>query len=105
MATAIFYVRWLVGGAALVFFVLAALINVRILYRSWFKQGRESLLPGVGGICGALGWITIPMPEFLWLAWLPLMLDVGCLPAIMVAILQSRAHSSDDGERGRDKDH
>jgi hypothetical protein len=36
----------------------------------------------IGGVFGAMAVISLPYPNTVYVCWLPMLLDVGCLPAL-----------------------
>jgi hypothetical protein len=50
----------------------------------WLLRGRrESLVPFLGGISGCFALLICPVPGAARWAWLPPLLDIGCLPLIL----------------------
>ena len=97
MMEVIYYARWTVGILCLVCFGVAAVQNLRIIHNAWFREGRSSLIPVVGGIIGMLGWVIVPLPQFIWFAWIPLLLDIGCVPALAIGLIQAYSDTKKDG--------
>ena len=53
------------------------------------KNRKTSLIPIIGGICGAVAiWLSGVQPPILIL--IPLFIDVGCLPSIILYLLKIR---------------
>jgi len=78
----VFWIFWgVVFGPASIFFLWAAIFNAVCV--SWNLSGREkvpSLAPIAGGLAGAAAMLLFPLEPVRHYAWLPLFLDVGCLP-------------------------
>ena len=94
-------IRWATGVICLGVFGYAAVANVVILYRAWFLNGKSSLIPVVGGLFGMLGLLIMPSGKLIWFAWVPLLMDIGCLPMIVGGILEGPGKgdvSGDDAE-------
>lgn len=72
-------------------FVLVALGNsVGMLLalrrkRAEGSAGGVSLVPFVGGVAGALGCLVAPVPNVARWGWLPLLVDLGCVPLLLLA--------------------
>src|SRR5215467_1716281 len=86
--------RW---GMALIILVLAGyciLFNAVVAFRSAvLRRRRISLVPLVGGLSGAAGLWLVPVKGSLYWLWSPVVVDIGCLPLVLAAVL--------DGIRGR----
>ena len=82
---------WLFSCTFFVLFTLLAVVNAVYMVgqiRSRFEYG-PSLLPFFGGIFGLVAIILMPVGELkqrLYWSWLPLLLDVGCLPYIVLGL-------------------
>jgi hypothetical protein len=78
--------RWIIGGslavAALV--IIVANWGYPITYALTGKRG--SVIPIVGGFCGALACITLPIAGTPGFWWLPLVIDAGCLGGLITAV-------------------
>ncbi|MCJ7729954.1 MAG: hypothetical protein MUO27_08780 [Sedimentisphaerales bacterium] len=75
--------RWIVTGvfALIGGWIIAANYAVAIL---WFlRRKRGSLLPIVGGVLFALAMFRFPLLGVRKWAWLPLVLDLGCLFSVL----------------------
>ena len=46
---------------------------------------RGSQIPVVGGIIVAVAFVMSPVEAFHWLWWMPLVVDLGCLPLLLTA--------------------
>lgn len=80
-------IRWVIGLPLLAYSLYSAGFN----FRGMFILPRR-LLPGergpspiimIGGLFGMIGLLTLPLPELRAWAWVPLVLDVGCLPLLV----------------------
>ena len=82
---------WLFSGILFLLFILLAVVNAVYMVgqiRSRFEYG-PSLLPFFGGIFGLIAIILLPVGELeqrLYWCWLPLLLDAGCLPYIVLGL-------------------
>ena len=71
----------------LTFGLLWLLIAGRNAYDLWQarRQGLStSLTLFIGGLFGAAAVIAVPYPATVYWCWLPMVLDVGCLPALVL---------------------
>lgn len=91
----------LVGVALAAFFLLAAAVNAQILLglgrtmRQAREEGRHvSMVPFIGGVAGAIVVGAGPWPAARAFFWIPLLLDVGCVPylvLVLAALLMQRS--------------
>ena len=66
-------------------------INLTIPFRFLLARGQSkgnSLIPIIGGALGALGLFIYPNAKVNDFAWIPLFADLGCVPAIIGALLR-----------------
>jgi hypothetical protein len=66
----------------LVVFLGCAVGNIAIVVRCRLYKRHESLIPVAGGIAGAMGVLLLPWPAARSWWWLPLLLDLGCVPIV-----------------------
>jgi ADP-ribosyl-[dinitrogen reductase] hydrolase len=75
--------RWVAAGLFATLFILVAATNVHVMFiapRRLAEGARgPSPVPMVGGFFGVIACLTAPDPTVRWFAWLPLVLDPGCL--------------------------
>lgn len=91
-------IAWALPGAGLVFFVLGAWTNASIMF-GWSKSVRAaraagrhvSMVPLVPGVIGAIAMWNGPLEWMQPFFWLPLLLDAGCLPYLVLGLLGPRA--------------
>ncbi len=76
-----FLLRKLISFVAMLVFVVLAAIN---LYKLASDQRMEGIIPIIGGAAGAFAFKIGPWEDLHSLWWLPLILDVGCLPWLAV---------------------
>ena len=64
--------------------------NLWITFGGLFKKRDkfESLIPLVGGIFGAMGLFILPVSHARQFSWLPLVLDIGCGPLLVAALIE-----------------
>ena len=72
--------------AAILFLVSGGCIvgNWIIPVRFITKHERASLIPLVGGVAGASAVIICPSSSLDWYWWVPLVADLGCVPALLM---------------------
>ena len=77
--------RWIMATFLFLLFGLLAIVNAIYWWRS-VKDCSGSVAPIFGGLFGALGLLLMPVgtlsDRFLW-CWVPLVLDLGCLPYLL----------------------
>jgi hypothetical protein len=76
--------RWVLGGVLTGCFLLVVIANLRLVLH-WFQQGNTSLIPIIGGVCGVFGFLLIPHSAFHVYWFLPLVVDPGSLPLVLLA--------------------
>jgi len=78
------WTEWVMGGIPTALFALFAMVNALVFYKGTIKGEKVgSGVPFLGGIFGAIGFTTLPVPLLNQFFWLPLILDVGCLPGLI----------------------
>ena len=73
--------RWLASG-------LALLLGVWIIILDWqapFRKVGASLIPLLGGLLVAVAFVVVPVDELNSLWWLPLVIDLGCVPLLTLS--------------------
>lgn len=79
---------WIIGVILLVFsgymIVMnwAVFVNNHVVKKKW-----TSAIPFVGGIAGMLGMICIPVNGLWKYCWLPILIDWGSVPVVVVALI------------------
>ena len=93
MSGPLYYMGWAVAAPLFVLFLWAAAFNLLVYataaIRPWRKSGRRlpSVVPLVGGLSGAVALVLCPVRSVPRYAWLPLVLDVGCLPSLILFVV------------------
>ena len=65
-------------------FIWAATLNWTLFWKGFVRGERTpSLVPFIGGLSGSIAWLVAG--HWYSLAWLPLLLDYGALPALVLA--------------------
>jgi hypothetical protein len=78
--TGLDYLRWGVAVPLALFFIWVAIANGLAALRMRRLQRENMPVPYAGGLCGCIAMLLIPAPNLdLW-AWLPAVLDAGCIP-------------------------
>ncbi len=78
----IWLTRWLLTIPFAILFVRAATYNASIWWRRFIRLEKDvpTVGPFIGGISGGLAMLLCPILGTSDFAWIPLVLDVGCLP-------------------------
>lgn len=77
--------QWIAGGLLGMIFLVSACGNL-VFLRSQLRGEYQSFVPFVGGLAGLLAVLVLPMGIVGTRAtycWLPLVVDVGCLPFLI----------------------
>jgi hypothetical protein len=97
--------EWLIPCAMISLSALIALAHGFCLLRYLLRRKPFSVVPLVGGIAGTAGLLMAPAPSFSQLWWIPLLLDYGSAPSLVVWIRAlSRKWCSPQPPRQRDLD-
>jgi hypothetical protein len=74
-------IREVLAGLLLAFGALGVVTNLGCLWTVYVFRKRRgvSLVPFVGGLCGAAGLLVCPARGVAYYAWVPLVVDPGCL--------------------------
>ncbi len=78
--------RWLLAVLAAVFGLIAFLLNYRLILSWLLRRKRGSMIPLYGGGCLALSLLLVPIAGLAYYAWLPLVLDPGCLLMVVCVV-------------------
>ena len=97
--------RWVLGTLGAIVFVGFAVSNIVICVAQHRKPRGHSLLPVVGGLLGACGVVLLPIPGIPKFFWVPLILDLGCGPLLILSAVQAfTERNGDDSEQSRPMD-
>jgi hypothetical protein len=93
-----YIVKWVCAVVLGLAFLLLATANAWAV-ASYFRSKRHvSAVPVIGGICGSLALVIVPIDgQRVWW-WLPLVLDYGCVP-MLFSFFVLRIAASIRGER------
>ncbi len=82
------FLRWILGCVVLTYSICLMGFNNIIFWKSIVKREKApSWIPLVGGVSAALAFLALPIiPLHKWW-WLPLILDWGSLPGIVVTLI------------------
>ena len=96
---------WFLPAVGLAIFLWLAWLNavMQFGWAKWVrdirdKGGHVSVLPFVGGAIGAVAMLMGPFDWMRGFFWLPLLLDVGCVPYIVMAFLPTGANGEAEAE-------
>ena len=73
---------WMLPLSFAVIWLIVSCRNAYDLWVAYRQQTTTSLTLFIGGIFGALAVIALPYPDTAYWFWLPMVLDVDCLPAL-----------------------
>lgn len=85
---------WLIPGTLGLTWVLFAMGNACSLIGAWRRGESTSLSLFIGGIFGAIAVISAPIEGTAMWFWVPMLLDVGCLPAALAMLLGKNPRKS-----------
>jgi ADP-ribosylglycohydrolase len=92
------FLDWMVPAALFMFFLVGAAANADAMFGVSRKTreireagGHVSTVPAVPGVFGAIALWTSPFPVLREWAWVPLVLDVGCAPYVLLMIFAGGA--------------
>jgi len=74
---------WAVGGLLAALSLYFVSLNLACVYRGLAKGEHHSLGPLVGGASGSLAMLLLPIPGLRVWAWVPLVIDPGCLYTVV----------------------
>lgn len=85
------------GLARTIFTVVFGVLGAIITLVNWAavikymrnKERHFSLVPLAGGIFLCLACVLTPNNFYIYLCWIPLLLDIGCVPAIIRALIHT----------------
>jgi hypothetical protein len=77
----------IVASILAVFSSLAIAMNYYYLVE--MRKRPVSLMPIVGGITGTLALTLVPIPRIQAWIWIPLVVDPGCIPMIVVLLFRA----------------
>src|SRR5437867_12735756 len=70
---------WIVSGVLAFFGGWAILGNYSVVVLWYLRRKRGSLAPLFGGVAFGLAMVLCPLPGIRLWAWIPLLLDLGCV--------------------------
>jgi hypothetical protein len=76
--------RWALAAVFLVAFCWIAIANWILLLRWLLYKKRGSTIPFLGGAFGVAAVLATPIKDFLWLWWVPLIVDPASLPMVLL---------------------
>jgi hypothetical protein len=77
---------WALGTVLLAVFVSGATVNLAVAWRFCSRGQRESLIPFLAGCAGAVGFLILPVNGLARWWWIPLVIDLGSAPMVIVAL-------------------
>lgn len=92
------FFRWFLFGAFAVFWFLCAVRNLVDIVNARIQGASTSLILVFGGLAGVIALLVCPIPGTARWALLPAVLDIGCIPAIILiglALFRERRNTMD----------
>jgi len=78
------WMPWVIGIVLTGFFGLIATANAMVFYEGGIKGKKVgSSVPFIGGFFGVIGFVTLPIEGLKAWWWVPLVVDVTCIPALI----------------------
>ena len=84
------------GYALLILGAFIALLNAWLPVRYWILRRREqsrSCIPIIGGLLASCGMLLAGEAALRSVFWLPLLLDIGCVPMVFYALIKAMLHN------------
>ena len=78
---------WAVSIFLFANFAWVAFINLRTAIRWYLHRKRGSSIPLIGGLLGCVAMIAVPLNGFDNYWWVPLLVDIGCVPLVLGGIV------------------
>jgi hypothetical protein len=79
---------WTIGSMLLLTSLYLSILNATVFYQLYIqKRSAPSWIPLLGGALGVFALILIPLKIANKLAWLPLVLDPGSLPGLLLTLV------------------
>lgn len=87
-------ISWAITILLFVVFLLLSSGNGIVFWDAYVRRKKTaSWIPIMGGACGTLSLTIMPIPGARWWWWLPLLLDWGSFPGLLVSIVYWVTHS------------
>ena len=84
-------IQWIASGILVLISLYMTLMNWAVFFNNYiFKKKWTSAVPLIGGIAGALGCVILPTEGSWRFFWIPLLIDWGSLPVILVSLVTSK---------------
>ena len=82
-------VRNIISVALFLFFAICVIGNdIVIPFNYYIRKQSVSLIPIVGGLSGFLAMLIVPINKAWMWSWIPLFLDIGCIPSVAVMLFE-----------------
>jgi len=78
---------WIICGLLLLAFGVVFLSNMVVVYHYLISRKRNTLIPLVGGVLGAIGFLFFPLIEVRRYWLVPLIIDPGCMTLIITTAI------------------
>ena len=71
--------RWVFSGALGLVGCWVIILNFSVVFLWYARRQHHSFIPLLGGCVAAVAMLVCPLPAVARLAWIPLIIDLGCL--------------------------
>ena len=79
-------IRWVLAGLLAAVWLLIAAGNLMSVIGATIRKGSTSFGLFIGGIAGAVSLLICPLSGTGRWVWLPVLLDIGCIPAAVAML-------------------
>lgn len=78
---------WTISSLLIALSIYLVVMNGMVFLNNYvFKKKWVSAIPIIGGISGAVGLTLVPIHDIWRFAFIPLIIDWGCLPVVLVSL-------------------
>lgn len=78
---------WTISSLLIALSIYLVVMNGMVFLNNYvFKKQWVSAIPIIGGISGAVGLALVPIHDIWRFAFIPLIIDWGCLPVVLVSL-------------------
>lgn len=75
--------RWILAGLLGLVGCWLIVLNFSVVYLWYVRREHHSFIPLLGGCLAALAMLACPLPGVVRFAWIPLIVDLGCLFSVL----------------------
>ncbi|MGB0371398.1 MAG: hypothetical protein ACPGN3_08605 [Opitutales bacterium] len=81
---------WILGILFIAMGLIPTLVNGSTFLRGILEKENGSIIPIFGGVTLSIGLLIIPVEGLKPWAWIPLVLDFGCLPSLVMLLISKK---------------